>query len=299
MTASSAYQSTLKLESQPTLRAATAPYIEIGSGHRLFVRDWGSGPPVLLLAGWGMESRSWAEVMVNLTDSGFRAIAYDRRGHGGSTDPGAIDYDLLSDDLAAVMESLDLHDVTIVAHSGAGGEAIRYLSRYGAQRVARLVLVGATGPRMIAEQDGAPGIPRDFAEAAVARIRDDLPGWIEDNQRPFAPQADQRTLDWLTAMIFDTSRRALIDFQRVILETDLTAEASAIPVPVTIIHGDQDMSAPVDLTARRYAEIIPDADLVVYKGVAHGVMVTHAARLAADIAARGRAGRGKSKMAAT
>ena len=106
---------------------ATPPFIEIDGGHKLHVRDWGSGPTILLMAGWAMDSRLWSETMTTLNDAGFRTVAYDRRGHGRSTDPGVVDYDMLADDLAKVINSLHLKEVTLVAHSGAGGETIRYV----------------------------------------------------------------------------------------------------------------------------------------------------------------------------
>lgn len=256
-------------------------WIGRGDGHGLFVRDWGAGPPVVLLAGWAMDSRIWGETMLALNAADLRTIAYDRRGHGRSSDWGDHDYDALADDLAAVLDALDLTGVTLVAHSGAGGEAIRYLARHGRQRVARLVLVGATGPRV-------EGLAADMLEALCARLAGDLSGWIDDNLEPFAPGMPRRVNDWMAAMVLDCSRRAVVGFQRTIAQADLTAEAAALDLPVTIIHGDRDVSAPIDSTARRYAAIVPGAELLVYPGVAHGVMVTHASRLAGDIAARAR-----------
>jgi pimeloyl-ACP methyl ester carboxylesterase len=268
-------------------RGASAPFVPIAEGHQLFVRDWGSGTPVVLLAGWGMDSRCWGETMARLNRAGCRTIAYDRRGHGRSTDPGTCDYDLLADDLATVLDRLDIAGAVLVGHSGASGEIIRYLARHGSRRVARAVLVGGMGPRMIAAEPGAPGLSADLVEATIARIEVDLAGWIEENIEPFAPGADAVTRRWMEAMPLDTSRRTLVDFQRDILTTDLTEEARALPVPVTLIHGDLDASAPIALTARRYVELIPQARLVTYEGAAHGLMFTHADRLAADIRSEG------------
>lgn len=262
----------------------SAPFVEIAGGHLLFVRDWGAGPPVVLLAGWAMDSRLWGETMLALNAHGLRTVAYDRRGHGCSTDPGRIDYDLLADDLAAVLGTLELSGVTLVAHSGAAGEAIRYVTRHGVDRLACIVLVGATGPRMLAGDGNPSGVPEEALAIVLGQLTGDLASWVDVNAEPFAPGTSRRTLDWLGAMVLDTSRRMVVDFQRVIAEADLTAEAGALKLPVTIVHGDRDASAPLDLTGRRYAELIPDATLVVYDGVAHGVMVTHAARLANEIA---------------
>lgn len=264
----------------------SAPFVEIADGHRLFVRDWGEGEPVLLLAGWAMHSGLWGETMAALNGAHLRTIAYDRRGHGRSTDPGSTSYDALADDLAAVLEALDLHGVTLVSHSGAAGEAIRYVARHGSHRLKRIILVGATGPRMMAGPGNEMGVTPAMLEAGLSQLATDLPGWIDENAKPFAPGASDRVIQWLSDMVTSTSRRSILDFQRAIVETDLTAEASALDLPVTIIHGDLDVSAPIDLTACRYAEIVPDAELLVYEGVAHGVMVTHAARLADDIGRR-------------
>ncbi|MFT3799628.1 MAG: alpha/beta hydrolase [Burkholderiaceae bacterium] len=264
----------------------TGPFVDITDGHRLYVRDWGAGRPVLLLAGWGLDSRIWGATMAALADAGLRALACDRRGHGRSTDPGRVDYDLLADDLAAVLDTTDLRGLTVVAHSGAAGEVLRYMSRHGAARIERLILVGAAGPKMISTAKDMPGIPASAVEAVIAQLRDDLPAWIEENARAFAPQADARTIDWLAGMVSDASRRILIDFQRVIAEADLIEEARAVTVPVTLIHGDRDASCPIDLTARRYADIIPAAELLVYEDAAHGLMLGHGARLAADIVER-------------
>jgi non-heme chloroperoxidase len=239
----------------------------------------------VLMAGWAMDSRIWGETMLHLNGSGLRAIAYDRRGHGPSTDWGGYNYDELAEDVAAVLETLDLREVTLVAHSGAGGEAIRYISRHDSERLARLVLVGATGPTIMA-QDPSEGVTPDMLDALCAQLGADLSGWIDDNIEPFAPGAPARVNEWMASMVLDCSRRAVVSFQRTIAEADLSAEAAALKLPVTIIHGNRDVSAPIDASARRYAAIIPQAELLVYADVAHGVMVTHAARLAADIAAR-------------
>lgn len=263
----------------------TAPFVTIDDGHQLYVRDWGEGNAVVLLSGWAMDSRGWGDTMVRLNASGLRTIAYDRRGHGRSTDPGRYDYDVLADDLAAVLDKLALEGTVLVGHSGAAGEIIRYLTRHGSGRVKRIVLVGATGPRMLATPEDHRGIPPSMVKPAVQQLVEDLPGWIAENIELFAPGMDATTLRWLSAMPMDTSRRALVDFQRAILTTDFTDEVKALKAHITLIHGDKDLSAPLEWTARRYVELLPHAQLLLYAGAAHGLMITHAARLAADIAA--------------
>lgn len=263
-------------------------FVEIADGHRLFVRDWGRGRPIVLLAGWGQDSRIWGETMLALNGAGLRTIAYDRRGHGRSTDLEITDYDCLANDLASVLDTLDLDEVTLVAHSGAGGEVLRYVSRHGSRRLRSIVLAACTGPRMLAGADNPDGVSAGMAELLYRRLATDLSGWIDDNIGPFAPGTPERVNEWMSHMLLDCSRSAVIDFQRVILEADLRDDAAALDVPVTVIHGDRDVSAPIGSTARRYAAIIPGAALLVYEGVAHGLMVTHAEQLAADIARRAR-----------
>jgi non-heme chloroperoxidase len=259
-------------------------YVKSSNGHALFVRDWGSGQPIVLLAGWAMPSDLWGPVMVMLGDRGFRTIAYDRRGHGRSSDPGVVDYDCLADDLAAVLEARDLHDCIAVAHSGAAGEVIRYVTRHGSARLDRIVLVGAQGPCLLQSADNPDGIPQEAFEALLQQLKEDLPRWIENNIEAFVPGASAATCTWVSQMILGCSRRIAIDLQRTIAEADLRSEAQRLNLPVAVIHGDLDASCPIDMTGRRYAKLIPGAHYIEYEGAAHGLMLTHAQRLAEDIA---------------
>jgi len=263
-------------------------FIHTRSGARLFVRDWGTGAPVLLLPGWAMPSDLWATVMLRLNEAGLRAISYDRRGHGRSSDPGPMDYDALADDLADVMEALDLHACTVVAHSGAGGEVVRAITRHGASRIGRIVLVGATLPALMHSDINPEGGPPEAFAAVERQLRDDLDGWMDENTLPFAPGASQRTIAWLAAMALGCSRRAIVDFQRAVVRADFRAELARIAVPLTIIQGELDVSAPPALCGERVAALKPDAEYLAYPGVAHGPMVTHALQLADDIATRAR-----------
>lgn len=257
------------------------------SGVDLFVRDWGSGPPVLLLAGWGMTSDLWASVMLRLCKAGLRAIAFDRRGHGRSSDPGIVSYDLLADDLAEVMDALNLAACTVVAHSGAGGEVVRCLTRHGDARIARVVFIGATLPALARTPSNPEGIDPALFEAVARQITDDLPAWIDTNARPFvAPDTPARTIDWLAGMVMGCSRRILVDYYRAVAATDFRDEVRRITRPCTIIQGDRDVSAPEALCGRPLAALLPRAEFLPYEGVAHGPMVTHVERLAADIADR-------------
>ena len=258
-------------------------YVTTRDGHELFVRDWGSGSPILFLAGWSMTSDLWGEVMVPLVDRGFRAVAYDRRGHGRSSDGGVVDYDSLADELAEVVWARDLRGCTVVAHSGAVGEVIRHVTRHGSAPIARAVFVGAQGPCVLQRHDNQDGLSPEAFDMLMARLKGDYQAWLDENLEAFAPQASRRTLDWVYLMVRGCSRQMGIDVQNVFAGADLRAEAATLDLPVTIIHGDRDASAPIDRSARRYAELIPGAKLIVYEGAAHGLMLTHAPRLVDDI----------------
>jgi pimeloyl-ACP methyl ester carboxylesterase len=258
-------------------------FVTTRDGHELFVRDWGSGSPILFLAGWSMTSDLWGEVMVPLVDRGFRAVAYDRRGHGRSSEGGVVDYATLADDLAEIMWARDLRGCTVVAHSGAVGEVIRHVTRHGSAPIERAVFVGAQGPCVLERDDNPDGLSPGTFDTLMARLKGDYQAWLDENLEAFAPQASRRTLDWVYLMVRGCSRQMGIDVQNVFAGADLRAEAARLDLPVTIIHGDRDASAPIDRTARRYAENIPGAKLIVYEGAAHGLMLTHAPRLVDDI----------------
>jgi non-heme chloroperoxidase len=264
----------------------TPNQITTREGDHLHFTDWGEGRPVLLMAGWAMTSALWSDLMLRLNDRGLRTIAYDRRGHGRSSDPGMVSFDALADDLHDVVEQLRLEDVTIVAHSAAASEAVRYISRHGEGRVARLILAGPSGPCLLPRPDNPWCLPSEAVDQLTRRLAEDLEAWADENAEPFAPGASRRTYDWLAGMVLGTSRRIAVDLFRANAEADMRAEYAALRLPVTIIHGDNDASAPIDLTGRRIEAITPGAELLVYEGAAHGLMLTHAARMAEDIASR-------------
>lgn len=269
-----------------TTTPAPPGFVRTADGVDLFVRAWGDGLPVVLLAGWGLTSSVWGPVMLRLAEAGHRVIAYDRRGHGRSTEAGRLGYDALADDLARVLDARRVRDATIVAHSGGGGEAVRCITRHGAGRIARLLLLAPSLPFPMRTADNPEGADPAMLEAQRQAFLDDLPRWLAENGRPFvSPDAPQEVIAWLSAMVLSCSLKALLDFQRIISESDFRPELARLVLPTAIIHGDRDVSAPLDLCGRRTAAIVPGAALTVYEGAAHGLMVTHADRLAGDIAA--------------
>ena len=270
-----------------------AETIHTRDGVDLFVRDWGTGRPILFLAGWTLTSDMWAYQMEPLVREGFRCIAYDRRAHGDSSDPGTgFDFDTLADDLATVIEALDLRDATVVAHSFASGEIVRYLGRHSGRGVSRVLLLApASVPCRVKRSDNPTGIDQAQIEALLAQLEDDFAGWIEANTEPyFGPGAPAALTELTTLSMLQTSPLATVELTRIQMTTDFRAELAKIDLPTLVIHGDSDASAPVELTGRPAAELIPGARLVVYEGAPHGLYFTHRRRLNADIVAFARAG---------
>lgn len=253
----------------------------------LFYRDWGQGRPLLFLSAWALTSEAWAYQMLPLSQQGFRCVAYDRRAHGRSSDPGrGFDYDTLADDLASVLETLDLTGVTLIAHSFSSGEAVRYLTRHGADRVSRLLLLApAAIPFLMKTADNALGIDKEIADKIRAEMSHDFPGWCDANTEGyFTPGTSRRVVDWTIRTMTETSLLAAAEINKIQLRTDFRPELARLAVPTLIVQGDRDVSAPIEITGRPAAALIPGARLEVYEGAPHGLYFTHRDRLNADIA---------------
>jgi non-heme chloroperoxidase len=264
-----------------------ANLVRTADGVDLFVRDWGSGRPILFLSGWTLSSEMWGYQMAPLVRQGFRCIAYDRRAHGRSSDPGTgFDFDTLADDLATVIDTLDLRDVTVVAHSFSSGEIVRYLGRHNARGVARVLLLApASIPFRAWREDNPNGLDPAQIDAVLSTLEDDFPSWIDANAEPyFGVGAPSGIVDWTKRTMLQTSLLATVELTRIQMTTDFRPELARIDTPVLVIHGDRDASAPLELTGRPAAELIPGARLVVYEDGPHGLYFTHRRRLNADIA---------------
>jgi non-heme chloroperoxidase len=267
------------------LKRHTGSFLETDDCASLFVRDWGAGQPVLFVHSWAMSADLWQYQMIHLAERDFRCLAFDRRGHGRSSDPGrGYTCDRLADDLAAVIEGFGLRDITLVGHSFGCGEIVRYLSRHGPGRVSRAVFVAPTLPFALRTADNPDGLDRAAVENVRARIKSDFPQWLTDNARAFvAPETSESMLEWAKGMLLQASLKAILDCNLVGLETDYRAELRKIAIPVLIIHGNKDVSAPLERTGRKAAQLIPGSRLVVYDGAPHGLMLTHMDRLSMDL----------------
>jgi non-heme chloroperoxidase len=263
-------------------------FITTPDGVALFYRDWGAGRPLVFLSGWTLGSDMWAYQMEPLSRQGFRCIAYDRRAHGRSSDPGrGHDYDTLAGDLAAVLEALDVTDVTLVTHSFASGEAVRYLTRHGMERVSRvLFLAPAAIPFLLKTADNPIGVDGEVFDEIRRAYLDDLMGWAESAVKPyFLPETSRGAADWTLRMMTQTSLQAALELSRIQTLTDFRSELARLDLPTLFVHGDADASAPLDITSRPAAALIPNARLTVYEGAPHGLYFTHKERLNRDIAA--------------
>jgi non-heme chloroperoxidase len=265
----------------------TMTTIRTTDGTTLFIRDWGHGRSLVFLAGWTLSSDAWAYQMTPLSRQGFRCVAIDRRAHGRSDDPGrGLDFDTLADDIETVLEALDLRDVCLVAHSFASGEAVRYLTRHGSGRVSRVLLLAPAAIPFIRQTDDNPiGVPQSAIDAHLAGLENNFPGWIEASSAPYFGDAASRPLiDWTANDMLRASLQATIELARILTQTDFRPELKRIDVPVLIVHGTADVSAPIEITGRPAAALIPGADLVEYEGAPHGLYFTHRHRLNAEIA---------------
>jgi non-heme chloroperoxidase len=264
---------------QPRRRRVT---IETRDGVRLFYRETGEGRPLVFMAGWALPSDIWNYQTVALAAQGFRCIAYDRRGHGRSDDPGrSYDFDTLSDDLSAVLEQLDLRDATLVGHSLASGEMVRYMTRHRGARVSKLIFIAPAATPYPAQY-----IPPNIAEQLRSqRLMHDFPRALREGLPPFlTPTSSQGMLDWVFNMMVGASHSAVVGCNIALTTADFRDELPHIDVPSLVIHGTRDVSAPIDLTGRPTAAAIPGAQLEVYQDAPHGVFLTEIGRVNAHIA---------------
>lgn len=260
-------------------------------GTRIHFEDGGSGRPVVFSHGWPLHSGAWDAQRFSLAASGFRCIAHDRRGHGLSSRPWeGHDLDHYADDLADLIEALDLRDVVLVGHSTGGGEVTRYVGRHGTSRVAGVVLVSAIPPLMLRTDDNPEGTPLEvFDELRARSIVDRSQLYLDLASGPFygGNRAGARISEgivrafWLQGMM--ASQKAAYDCIRAFSETDLTEDLRRIDVPTLILHGDDDQIVPIQASAMRSSRLVPGAKLKVYPGAPHGLPTTHADAVSQDL----------------
>ena len=255
-------------------RAGSA-FVQTRDGQQLFYRDAGTGKPVVFVHGWTLSSAIWRGQLEWLSNKGLRTVAYDRRGHGQSTKPASgYDYDTLTGDLAAVLDRLDLRDVTLVGHSMGGGEVVRYLARHGTARIARVLLIAPTTPFALKTADNPEGIDKAIYDKFVAALQADRPAYFRAGIPAFlGKNADPETVDWVLAIAAQATVQAEVECLRSFSETDFRPDLKAVTVPTRIVYGTADSPiAPVN--ARRTHEGIAGSRLEIYEGAPHALFVT-------------------------
>lgn len=260
------------------------PFITAKDGTQLYWRDWGRGAPMLFLNGLGCGASMWDYQVAAFGEEGYRCIGFDRRGHGRSDQPAlGYDHDTFADDVATLIDGLDLSEITLVGHSMAGGEIVRYLTRHGRRRVARVILLAPTTPMLLWSDDNPNGAPLAGFEALWAQWKRDYPKWVADTTAPFfVPETSPAMMRWSSSLL-QISVPAALACSRAMVEEDFREEMRRIEVPVLLVHGDRDRSAPIELTGRPSAELIPNCRFLVYEGAPHGLLFTHMDRLHADM----------------
>ena len=264
--------------------------IQTEDGTHIHYTDWGSGPPVVLIHGWPLDADMWSDQALHLAENGCRVVAYDRRGFGRSSQPWTgYDYDTLASDLKALMDQLDLRGATLVGFSMGGGEVARYLSRYGAERVAKAALVAAVTPYMLKTSDNPDGVDQAVFDQIMDGLRKDRPHFLGGFAKDFFGvslldhKVSAETLQWSLQMAMMGSLRATLECAKAFGATDFRPDMQAIGVPTLIIHGTADKTVPSDASARQAATMIPGARLVEYEGEPHGLHATAKDRLNKDL----------------
>jgi pimeloyl-ACP methyl ester carboxylesterase len=254
------------------------PFLEAGDGTMLFYRDWGDGPPIVFLHPWALNADIWEYQFTELCEQGLRCIAYDRRGHGRSQDPGkGYDFDTFAGDLAALLQQLDLRDVMLVGYSMGSAEVARYLFHHGADRVARVVLVSPLGPM---------GLDPAMSESFITALKKDRPAFMAGGLPFFLGRestVSPAMAQWVLDQFLRSSPQAIIACTRSIAGGDHRAYLNAITMPTVIIQGDKDEISPLDLTGRKLVDLIPGSELRIYDGAPHGIALTHRDRFTQDL----------------
>ena len=251
------------------------------SSVKLYYKDWGSGQPVVFSHGWPLSADAWEDQMVFLGARGYRCIAHDRRGHGRSSQPwNGNDMDTYADDLAMLVEVLDLKNAIHVGHSTGGGEVARYIGRHGTKRVAKAVLIGAVPPLMLKTAANPSGLPIEVFDEIRANVIADRSQFFKDLTTPFyganRPNAKVsqglRDSFWLQGM--QAGFKGVIDCIKAFSETDFTNDLEKFDVPTLILHGDDDQIVPIGTSALLSSKIIKGAVLKIYPGAPHGMCST-------------------------
>jgi len=262
-------------------------------GTQIYYKDWGSGPPVVFSHGWPLSSDSWESQMIFLAAKGYRCIAHDRRGHGRSSQPWTgNEMTTYADDLAHLLDTLDLKQAVLIGFSAGGGEVARYIGRHGTKRVSRAALIAAVPPLMLKTANNPGGLPMEvFDELRAGSLADRSQLYKNIAGGPFfgfnrpGAKISQGMIDWFWLQGMHAGHKNTLDCIKAFSETDFTDDLAKFDVPTLIIHGDDDQIVPIGAAGRAAAKLVKHSTLKVYAGAPHGLTETHKEQLNADLLA--------------
>ncbi len=258
------------------------PYVTTTDQTQIFYKDWGTGQPVVFAHGWPLTADVWDNQLKLVADAGYRGIAHDRRGGGRSSQPwDGNDLDHYADDLAALIETLDLHDVVLVGHSTGGGEVTRYMGRHGTSRVAKAVLLSAIPPLMLKTDANPEGLPIDVFDQIRAGVSGNRSQYYRELAEPFyganreGSTVAQGTKDAFWLMSMTVGVKGAYDCIKAFSETDTTEDLKKIGVPTLVLHGDDDQIVPIQSAGLKSVKLLQNGTLKVYPGAPHGLTGPH------------------------
>ena len=267
-------------------------YITMKDGTQIYYKDWGTGPVVVFSHGWPLNSDAWEDQMMFLANNGYRCIAHDRRGHGRSSQPwDGNNYDTFADDLATLLNTLNIKNAMLVGHSMGGGEVARYLGKYGSARVSKAVLLSSVTPLMLKTAGNPEGTPMAAFDGIRAGLQADRAQFYKDLTTPFfgcnrtGVKDSQGRRDTFTTLGMQSSLRTSYECVKQFSETDFTEDLKKITIPTLVIHGDDDQIVPIAASANAAIKLLKKGRLEIYKGGSHAPASMNKDKLNADLLA--------------